>query len=161
MARDEQDREDLMAEATALVERASVRLADRQEPIVVGFRRDGSASFFFSAEPVYQFNSAGKLRRAYADGLLYKAERGRLVALHRERTDRQVGLVRHELNAAETEHFLAGMNRQLNALSEALSEGHFELIGQVPSTVDVLGRIRRWLESFSNGTEVADSPRVG
>ena len=74
MARRESDREDLLREATALVERAELTIEGFDEPIVVGFRRDGSASFFFGADPVYQFNTAFELRRAFVVGLLYKAE---------------------------------------------------------------------------------------
>src|SRR2546421_10418921 len=101
MVRRESDREDLLREATALVERAEIRTPGEHEPIVVGFRRDGSASFFFGAHPVYQFNSAGEFRRGYIGGLLYKAERGRLIALRRERSDAEVALVRTELNDDE------------------------------------------------------------
>jgi hypothetical protein len=43
---------------------------------IAGFRTSGS-DFFFGAEPVYQFNTAGELRRAYCDDLLIKASRGR------------------------------------------------------------------------------------
>ena len=42
MARRESDREDLLREATALVERAELTIEGFDEPIVVGFRRDGS-----------------------------------------------------------------------------------------------------------------------
>ena len=49
MAQRETNREDLLREATALVERAEIRIPGESEPIVVGFRRDGSASFFFVA----------------------------------------------------------------------------------------------------------------
>src|SRR5688572_18570527 len=65
MARQEQDREDILREATALVERVELLIPEFPEPIVAGFRRDGSASFFFGADPVLQFNAQGKLRRAF------------------------------------------------------------------------------------------------
>ena len=40
MARREQDREDILAEATALVERVELQIAGETDPIVVGFRRN-------------------------------------------------------------------------------------------------------------------------
>jgi len=43
--------------------------------IVAGFRRDGSGSVYFDAEPVYQFNSAGHLRRGFAAGKMFKASK--------------------------------------------------------------------------------------
>src|SRR5438874_13749235 len=106
MAQRETNREDLLREATALVERAEIRIPGEQEPIVVGFRRDGSASFFFGADPVYQFNSAGEFRRGYIAALLYKAERGRLIALRRERSEAQVVLLRSALSPEETQALL-------------------------------------------------------
>ena len=64
MAREEQDREDLLREASALVERAEVALADGATRVVLGFRRDGCASFYFGSERAYQFNTDDALRRA-------------------------------------------------------------------------------------------------
>src|SRR5437016_5665990 len=101
MARHESDREDLLREATALVERVEMRNPGCDEPVVAGFRRDGSVSFYFGADPVYQFNSAGEFRRGYVAGMLYKAERGRIIKLERKRGEHSVDLLRNELDAAE------------------------------------------------------------
>src|SRR5687767_10093010 len=132
MARRESDREDLLREATALVERAEVSIRGHEEPIVAGFRRDGSASFYFGGDPVYQFNTACELRRAYIGGLLYKAERGRLVALRRERSETEVVLHRTEIPDDESAALLDGLQNRLTRLHNALLEGTFELIGQAP-----------------------------
>src|SRR5215212_742956 len=119
MARDESSREDLLREATALVERIELRpratdfstaaskLID--QPIVAGFRRDGALSIFFGEDRVYQFNPAGELRRAYCNGKLLKATRGRLASLDRARTQHEVQLARHELSAIEEAEFLSQM----------------------------------------------------
>src|SRR5262245_10991650 len=87
MAREESDREDLLREATALVERIEliVDIGNAGQHVVAGFRTNGAASIFFGADPVYQFNAAGELRRAYCDGVLIKGSRGRLVSLSRKR----------------------------------------------------------------------------
>src|SRR4051794_11841558 len=98
MARHESDREDLLREATALVERVELTMAGSEEPIVIGFRRDGSCSMFFGADPVYQFNTQAELRRAFREGRLVKAEGGRLVALERRREAGQLVLLRHALD---------------------------------------------------------------
>src|SRR5688572_3927720 len=123
MSRHEHDREDLMREAAALVERVELAVPGEGAPVVAGFRRDGSLSVYFGADPVYQFNSAGELRRAYVGGLLYKAERGRLVRLARQRGVEEVVLLRHELDAAETEAFVAAMQSRLAGLRECLENG--------------------------------------
>ena len=101
MARSEHDREDLLAEATALVERVEFTTPAFAEPIIFGVRRDGCLSVYLSADEAYHFNTRHELRRAYLDGRLLKAERQRLVALTRNRTATEVQLVRHQLTWTE------------------------------------------------------------
>ncbi len=160
MSRRESDREDLLREATALVERAEIRIPGESEPIVVGFRRDGSASFFFGADPVYQFNSAGELRRVFIKGLLYKAERGQLVCLRRKRTEIEVALIRTELNTAEARALLADAHDRLTSLQQALLSDSFTIRGQVPPNADLISRIRDWLAEIPSPIQVAQGPRA-
>ncbi|MDX1945813.1 MAG: hypothetical protein SFU86_10485 [Pirellulaceae bacterium] len=161
MARHEADREDILREATALVERAELTLSGRAEPIVVGFRRDGAASIFFGADPVYQFNAAGQLRRAYVGGRLIKAEQGRLISLRRERRETEVALWRHELTAEEEGVLLSQMQADLVRLGMALATGEFQLVGQIPADQDVVGRVRAWLAELPAPIVIAPAPNVG
>jgi hypothetical protein len=160
MARSASDREDLLREATALVERVELFVAGWDEPVVVGFRRDGAASVYFGSAPVYQFNTAGELRRAFIDGLLYKAERGRLVALSRERNEREVALVRSELTAEQTVAILAALHSHLSRLREALLQQAFTVSGQVPAESGVVSRTREWLETLPGAFAIACAPNV-
>jgi len=161
MARDEHDREDLLAEATALPERVTITLAGGDEPLFAGFRRDGGASFYLGANRVYQFNSTGQLRRAFVAGLLYKAELGRLVSLDRHRSLEVVELIRHELTDVEQHALLEVAQRDLDTLGKALARDDFARIGQVPVGIDVIARVRAWLEQFAGPLVVARSPRAG
>lgn len=147
MAREESDREDLLREATALVER--VELIPRQKPthIVAGFRTDGALSLFFGGDPVYQFNATGDLRRAYRGGLLLKAVQGRLVSLRRERKQNEVQLLTTELSDSDRAEFLEQLSTHLLELKDCLESGDFDVVGQVPADADVIGRLRNW---FSN-----------
>src|SRR5437867_2823926 len=129
MSRRESDREDLLRQATALVERAELSILGYSEPIIIGVRRDGSASFYFGADPVYQFNTAGELRRAYIDGVLYKAERGRLVSLTRQRVEDAVVLLRAELYAHESGALLDALQDRLLRLRQCLATASFTLLG--------------------------------
>ena len=161
MARDEQQREDLLAEATALVERAELKVAGEADPVVVGFRRDGAASVFFGGDLAYHFNSAGELRRAFLSGLLYKAERGRLVSLTRRRVPGEVQLLRHELTDAQTRDFMAELVRRFDALRSGLAHGDVKVVRQVPESVEIAGRIRVWLDNLSLPPPIAPTPRAG
>ncbi|HEX5105660.1 MAG TPA: hypothetical protein VFV87_17695 [Pirellulaceae bacterium] len=155
MSRSESPRDDVFAEAKALVERAELTIPGHADSIVVGFRRDGSASFFFGGDPVYHFNTAGELRRAYIGDLLYKAEHGRLIALRRERSAWVTALVRHELTPAETVSILSAMRQRLLQLLDALNGNDAALLRQAPSDVDLAGRLRDWLSQMPAVIEVA------
>ncbi len=161
MARNEQDREDLLREATALVERIEFELPGSDETIVVGFRRDGSASFFLGVDPVFQFNSGHQLRRAYVDGKLLKAERGGLVALERRRTASQVELLRTELDEAACAVVLENAQSRLRAIAGHLRDGTCRAVGQVPESADVTGRLQRWLADCPQPLQVAARPHAG
>jgi hypothetical protein len=161
MARERQDREDLLAEAKALVERASLALAGHDEDVMVGFRRDGGASLYFGPARVYHFTSRGELRRAMIEPLLFKAERGQLVSLRRQPGEGTIELLRHDLDATEMQAFLAEMAARLTALRLALAAGTFRLIGQLPPDADVVGRLRAWLDELGSDIQFAQSPRAG
>jgi hypothetical protein len=155
MAREESEREDLLREATALVERIELlpRLAVEDvskrplsnAAVFAGFRADGAFSVFFGQDPVYQFNAVGELRRAYSGGMLFKASKGRLASLERVRTANEVQLVRRELSDADQTTLLQEVATRLAGLASLLESGDFDIAGQVPLENDVLGRLRVWL----------------
>ena len=161
MARDESNREDLLREATALVERIELipNGATIDGHIVAGFRRNGALSIFFGQDPVYQFNAAGELRRAYNDGKLLKADRGRLSALQRVRTQNEVRLVRNELDESDENEFMAQMANQLQAFAALIDTNAFEVAGQVTSDADVLGHLKRWFATHSD-VQIAQRPNA-
>jgi len=161
MARDEQDREDLLAEATALVERASLRLPGHVAETVVGFRRDGSLAIYLSPDQVYQFHSTGQLRRAFVGELLYKAQGGELVSLRRERTQDAVHLVSRPLADAERSKFLVEMQSAIDRLRQSLNSENYQLLGQVPASAPVLARVYDWLDTHAERITIARNPQSG
>jgi hypothetical protein len=110
---------------------------------------------------VFQFNSRGRLRRAYWEGELIKAEAGQLVALTRQRTATAVELIRQELSPARAAEILAAGRSWLDRIANALATGQFEVTGQVPEDGTVLVRIRAWLEGLPRKLQVAPRPHVG
>lgn len=161
MARIESDREDLLREATALVERAELQLPDHAQPIVIGFRRDGSGSLYCGGEPVFQFNTRRELRRAYWQGRLIKAEDGQLVALSRQRTSTAVELIRRQLTDEEEAGLLIACREWVERIIAAIAAGRIAVTGQVPADGAVLERIRQWLQELPSSIEVACRPNVG
>lgn len=149
MARTQRDREDLLAEATALVERVELQLPIFAESVIIGFRANGCGSVYFGQDLAYQFNTRGELRRAHEQGVLYKAERGVLVRLERRRGPRSVELVRDPLDAVRTEQFVASMSARLSTLQTALRQGDFRVVGQIPADVDLVPCVLSWLNGLT------------
>jgi hypothetical protein len=148
-----------LAEATALVERVELSLPAWKDHVIVGFRANGCGSVYLGADEAYQFNTSGELRRAYRDGVLYKAERGRLVSLTRRRTPDEVQLLRNELDAAAQGQFLERMSIRLAALRQAIGEPNVRVVGQVPAGVDVISRVAVWLGSVPRAA-IARAPHA-
>ena len=163
MARQESDREDLIREATGLVDRVEYQVDFVDEPIVVGFRRDGSASFFFGQARVYQFNSQNQLRRGYLNDKLVKAERHSLVTLTRQRTDSEVQLIRHEMSEVEQQEYLAEARATIEALKTSIAENRAVILRSVSSdetTQSAHDRIVDWLRKWDGNVDIASTPRV-
>jgi hypothetical protein len=156
----ERDREDLLRDATALVERIELAVDGFDEHVVVGFRKSGAASVYFGQDPVYHFNSEGELRRAFADGRLYKAEKRRLVLMERRRAEGVVALVGHELSDPEMEEFLATMDRAFDVLSNAIKAGRAVVVRQTPVDRDIIGRASAWLTQLPRPPRIANRPHA-
>ena len=143
MARVETDRDDLLREAVALVRRMELRAMPGNPVIVVGFRPTGWLSIYFDADPMYQFDELGRLRRAYIDGLLYRSEGSVLAQLERQRSEAETTLVRRDLCGESLVEFQRQMHAKIQWLQALLVDGGATLSRQVPSddsslTTDVL-----------------------
>jgi hypothetical protein len=116
---------------------------------------------------VYHFNSLGELRRAFVDGLLYKAEGGELVSLERHRDPTETTLVSRELSSDEKHLLLDAMQRELLQLRVRVSSAAATVCGQVTSAETesrgetASSRVREWLSQMPPQFAVARSPRVG
>ena len=149
MAREESDREDLIADAVALVNRAEFAVKFIDDPVVVGYRKDGSVSFYFGQDEVYQFNSRLELRRGHLQDQLIKSENGTLYSMVRKRTDSSVKLVSRPFSEPDTDQFLQQLAGRLQDLRAELASGltatrqvreddHSNLESMVLQTIDTL-----------------------
>lgn len=120
MARLESDREDLMAEATALVQRAEFDVPGQPVSVIAGYRRDGALSIYFGPDPCFHFDRQLRLRRAFVEGALYRTQGHTLARLQRSRTGQRVQLIRHDLTEAERDAFCSQLTRRLRELETAL-----------------------------------------
>jgi hypothetical protein len=151
MARHEADREDLMAEATALRERIELELPGETEHLVAGFRDEGRFSLYFGSDPIFHFDADGALRRAFVAGELYRSQSPTLARLRRTRAGSAVNLVRHDLDSRELESFLAAMRDRLDRLQTALVSGAALVIQQIPVETEFLRRLTAAVDAARQG----------
>lgn len=139
MARIEKDREDLMIEAVAFVRRAEWKFADSDfcSILFTGYKRNGAFSLYLDADPVYQFDANGKLRRAFVDGLIYRTEGKTLARMKRKRTEEESILLRHDLSNKELDLFFHEMKLTLSNLKTEFESQTVELISEINSGSDM------------------------
>ena len=160
MARQEQDREDLLREATAYVERIELKTSGSDLPVFIGFRAEGGASIYFGPDFVLHFNKAGELRRAFIGAQLLKAEGGSLIGMTRRRESREVVLESEPFTVADLADFLTKSGQSIDRLLGDLRSGGYEVRGQVPADHDLVARVREWLAKLPRPLTVARRPHV-
>ncbi len=157
MAKQMTEREDLIRDAVALVDRAEF-VGGSVPPAVIGFRRDGSASVYFGDEPVYQFTSDYQLRRVYLLGIL-KAENGRLIRWEKTRTDHQVQMISRPLHPSDQAALLAEMRRMLSELHDGIGKKTIQAVRHVSQQgSDAVARAVEWLNNAPENFVVANCP---
>lgn len=146
MARHAQDREDLLRDAKALVPRVQLRLPilGKVCDVFAGFRT-GAASLYFDFDPVYQFNSAGELRRAFVDDCIVKAVAGRLKVWKTQRTPTEVTMQSHFMAPEEVEKLRGDLVARIHELQAGIERNKFELVGQVPAESNAVEQLLAWL----------------
>lgn len=152
MARNESDREDLLAEAVALTRRLEGMGVGQPPLITAGFRTNGWLSVYFGPDPMYQVDAEGRLRRAFVDGLLYRSQGETLAQLTRTRSPRETVLQRRDLTPTELTRFRHDMTTRLAELAEALDAGRFQVRRVHPQadatlTADIALRLRAALSA--------------
>lgn len=162
MARDAHDREDLLREARGLSPRAELEVAlpEGARELFVGYRGE-SLSLYFGQDLAFHFNACGELRRAFAAELLLKADRGRLAAMRRERSDAESLLVSRTLADEESQELLSDLERRLRSLADALGANRYRVVGEVPTGGGAIARLKAWLADHTESIVVAASPHVG
>ena len=146
MARIESDREDLLQEAVALVCRVELQLAGLNDPVVAGFRRDGCLSLYFGADPYYQFDAEGRLRRALVRDRLFRTQGSALAQLERVRSEHATELLRQDLSAESLKQFLLEMRAYVSRLREALEQPE-TVLRQIPNDAPIVPRLALCLDT--------------
>jgi hypothetical protein len=158
MARQESDREDIFAEAAALVRRCEIRVPGLAESVVAGWNASGRLSLYLGSEPVYVFDADARLRRAFAGGCQHRSEGATLARLTKVRTPDETQLVRHDLTESELAEFLESMRAHLSRLAHALDDGTAQFARTIPDGDQPAADLRNFLERvLANSSPLARS----
>lgn len=147
MARTEADREDLFAELRTFPLRVEWQRLEGEAVVTGGLRGDGTVAIYFGGDPVYRFDGAGRLRRAWVDGALYRTQGTTLARLVRERTPTETVLIRTDLSPEDLAAFLTAMSRRIEAFVRGVREGEYQVRRCVPSEPEAAPAILDALES--------------
>jgi hypothetical protein len=134
------DRGDLLQEAVALVCRAELQLTGLSDPVVAGFRRDGCLSLYFGADPYYQFDAEGRLRRALVRDRLFRTQGSTLAQLERVRSAQATELLRQDLSGKSLEEFFQEMRAYVSRLREAIEQPGV-VVRQIPEDAAIVPRL--------------------
>jgi hypothetical protein len=151
MATNEGDREDLLAEAVALIRRIEIKPNTESDNLVIGFRAVGWLSIYFGQDLMYQFDEVGRFRRAYVEGLLYRTQGDAVAQLRRERSATESALLRHDLTGDLLTRFQGEVLDKIRWLQALLMAGDFIVLRQVGAD-DVIPEVSAFL------TQVLSSP---
>jgi hypothetical protein len=167
MARNEADREDLMAEAVSLVKRLECQYPPRTECTVVGMNSFGWLFVYLGQDTMYRFDELGRLRRAFVDGLLYRTEGRTLAVLERRRTSNlsesgtamKSELLRRDLTGDQLLAFQQRTRADLKELYDGLTTGVIHR--QVPEGIDAVnGEIRHAVRKAQESEQFLAPPLV-
>ncbi len=131
MATNEGDREDLLAEAVALIRRVEIKPNPESDNLVIGFRAVGWLSIYFGQDLMYQFDEVGRFRRGYVEGLLYRTQGDAVAQLRRERSTTETALLRHDLTGDQLTRFRHQVLDKIRWLQTLLVAGDFIVLRQV------------------------------
>ncbi|WP_372896080.1 hypothetical protein [Stieleria sp.] len=166
MAKQTDDREDLLRDGTAMPVRGRLWV-DRAE-VVIGFRSQGQLSLYWDQDPVFQFDESCRLRRVFIDSCRLKAENGKLVRLRQphESIDRPVErlrLVTEPISADDEAAILQRLSDRLQQIDATLDrmmldgdQTSLQTVGATPP--EFARRVRAWIANWNRSMGVAGGP---
>ena len=158
MARQEQNREDLLRDGKRMRLRAECTIDD--VVVVIGFRSEGQVSVYVGADPVFQFNSSSELRRVFLNGKRYAAIQGRLCELTRPGSSERVRFSPRAILAKVEAEITVALESNLAQVQRALGspETVWRLVGG--DFLDFQKRLSDWIASVLDNLKIAETPNV-
>ncbi|MEZ6086717.1 MAG: hypothetical protein R3C05_01525 [Pirellulaceae bacterium] len=159
MALEPEDREDLLGEATGLPMRGELQI-ESCPPIVVGFRSDDAASWYFGADPVFQFDPTHRLRRVFNEGIRYAVAAGGIVRLSRPAVGGRVRFEKELLDDAETDQLLQLWETKIAPVHAAIQSRSYRWTGASVEVDAIETKVIQWLERLPTPIPIARTSRL-
>lgn len=159
MARESEDREDLLADATGLPVRGELSVAAKGT-VIVGFRGDRSASWFFGADPVFQFDPQHRLRRIYCDGVKYAVAGGVIVRLVQTPSNGRIQLTKEPLSEAEAAQLMQRWQSGIATVRDAIETNTHRWIGASVDIALLEIQVVQWLRDLPALVPIAKGSRL-
>jgi hypothetical protein len=158
MAKQEQDREDLLRDGKQMLLRGECPVDG--VVVVVGFRSQGQASFYFGPDPVFQFNENGELRRVFFKGKRFAAIQGKLCELTRQQQSDRVRFVPQEILADVESEMMGFLDRGLAQVQVAIESPDTEWRISGGNAAGFRRQLSEWLANVPADKVIADAPNA-
>lgn len=158
MAKQEQDREDLLKDGKQMGLRAECSIDG--VVFVIGFRSQGQVSIYVGSDPVFQFNSSVELRRVFSHGKRYAAIQGRLCELVRSGVSDRLGFVTQAVPDDVETAIVATLELSLARIQGALEgpEADWRLVGG--DFAEFQSQLSAWIVRVLSHVRIAETPHV-
>ena len=158
MAKQEQDREDLLRDGKQMLLRGECPVDG--VVVVVGFRSQGQASFYFGPDPVFQFNENGELRRVFFKGKRFAAIQGKLCELTRQQQSNRVHFVPQEILADVASEMMGFLDHGLTQVQVAIDSLEKEWRISGGNAAEFRRQLSEWLANMPADKVIADAPNA-
>lgn len=150
MAKDADDREDLLRDATAYVTRVEFMVPGFDHEVFCGFRANDAFSLYWGQDTVFQFNANAELRRAFWRDRMIASFKHQLHWLERDANAARVRLQRVPLTEKETSALMEAYATCRKTIVDVISSNEHSVVGEFPEDANVSDRVVRWLQQQEN-----------
>ncbi len=156
MAKIERNREDLIRDGRKMSLRGEAEIDGRT--ILVGFRDRGQMSWYCDQDPVFQFNAAMELRRAFVHSTRYSSLNGELIRLDRDMHSHKVGFLKNVVSSQERMQIMVSLEELAERLRRAVADSSISWRVFENQTDVFLETLRKSLEKLPERVQIANDP---
>lgn len=158
MALNEHDREDLLRDGRTMIFRGECDIDGCT--VLAGFRDQGQLSLYCGADPVFQFNAKGQLRRTFFSGKRFAAEHGSLVELVRESRGGKVQFIPTPIDKTSQSNMQSVFERWIQKVSQRIHDSNtqWRVVGEDSKAFQQ--RVAERIECYGLRFTLADSPNA-